>query len=147
MEMADLLTPAAVGARPGPAGKKRVLRLMADMAAEAYDLKSDTVFDALLEREKLGTTGVGAGVALPHARLDDVDRIRGAFVLLESPCAFEAVDEQPVDLVFLLLAPEDAGAEHLKALARVSRLFRDPAVRERLRTCKTDEALLAVLIN
>lgn len=147
MEMADLLSPEAVIVRPGAAGKRRVLRYMADVAAEAYGLSSDIVLEALLEREKLGTTGVGGGVALPHARLDGLSAIRGAFARLETASPFEAVDDQPVDLVFLLLAPKEAGADHLKALARVSRLFRKNDIREKLRKATSAEALFALLMD
>ena len=99
----------------------------------------------LTERERLGTTGVGQGIAIPHGRLADLEKIVGVFARLDTPIDYDAVDKQPVDLVFMLLAPEGAGADHLKALARVSRLLRNQAACEKLRAAKTAEALYAIL--
>ena len=104
-----------------------------------------TIFEILLQREKLGSTGVGNGIAIPHGKLPKLDKLFGLFARLERPVDFEALDGQPVDLVFLLLAPEGAGADHLKALARVARLLRDPEVARKLRDSRDAEALYAVL--
>jgi PTS system nitrogen regulatory IIA component len=103
------------------------------------------IYDALAERERLGTTGIGTGVAIPHCRLPELTRLYGLFARLERPVPFDAIDDQPVDLVFLLLAPQEAGAEHLKALARVSRLLRDRAMCEKLRGANSADALYALL--
>jgi PTS system nitrogen regulatory IIA component len=103
------------------------------------------IYEALAERERLGTTGIGGGVAIPHCRLTGLTRLHGAFTRLERPVPFEAIDDQPVDLVFLLLAPAEAGAEHLKALARVSRLLRDRTMCEKLRGANSADALYALL--
>ena len=105
------------------------------------------IFDVILERERLGTTGVGGGIAIPHGRLPKLDHIYGIFARLEHPIDFESIDEQPVDLIFMLLAPEAAGADHLKALARVSRMLRDRATTEKLRGSDNPEALYALLTN
>ncbi len=110
-------------------------------------LPEKQIFETLNERERLGTTGVGAGIAIPHGRMAGVAHITGVFARLESAIDYEAVDGQPVDLVFMLLAPENAGADHLKALARVSRLLRNQQTCEKLRAAKTAEALYAILID
>ena len=108
-------------------------------------LHERAIFDTLLERERLGTTGVGLGIAIPHGKMADLDRLYGVFARLKNPVDFDAVDDQPVDLIFLLLAPESAGADHLKALARVSRLLRDQSVCEKLRGSDTPAAIYALL--
>ena len=108
-------------------------------------LHERAIFDVLMEREKLGTTGVGNGIAIPHGKLANLDRLYGLFARLENPIDFQSIDEQPVDLIFLLLAPETAGADHLKALARVSRLLRDQVACEKLRGTDDGEALFALL--
>ena len=110
-------------------------------------LHERSIFDVLLERERLGTTGVGKGIAIPHGKMAELDRLYGMFARLEHPIDFDAVDDQPVDLIFLLLAPESAGADHLKALARVSRLLRDKTICEKLRGCDSAEALYALLTD
>ncbi len=145
MEMTDLLSRDAVAADVRVSGKKQALRYMADLAKQAFELDAGVVYDALLERERLGSTGVGGGVALPHAQIEGPARIVGAFARLADPIAFEAVDDAPVDLVFLLIAPPNAGADHLKALARVSRLFRRQDMREKLRAATSADALYAVV--
>ena len=112
----------------------------------AHDRQHErAIFETLLERERLGTTGVGRGVAIPHGKLAGLPRVYGVFARLEKAIDFDAVDDRPVDLVFLLLAPEMAGADHLKALARVSRLLRDEALCEKLRGCDTAEGIYALL--
>src|SRR5690606_14298 len=123
----------------------QVLQELAKRAAELVGEHERVVFDVLLERERLGTTGVGGGVAIPHGKLPRLSRMVGLFARLEKPVDFESIDEQPVDLVFMLLAPASAGADHLKALARVSRLLRDRKMCEKLRGSDTADALYALL--
>lgn len=125
MKFADLLNTRAVKVVSTASSKKRLMHDLADIAESAYGISAPRAVEALMERESLGPTGVGHGVALPHARLTGVDAVVGVFVLLEKPIDFEAVDRQPVDVIFALFAPEDAGVEHLKALALVSRTLRD----------------------
>jgi PTS system nitrogen regulatory IIA component len=124
-----------------------VLQELARRAAEATGLPERQIFEVLLERERLGTTGVGNGIAIPHGKLPGLKQLFGMFARLESPVDFDAIDEQPVDLIFLLLAPEGAGADHLKALARVSRLLRDRAICETLRGADQAEAIYALLTD
>ena len=147
MLIADLVTPAAVIASLKATSKKQALQELARRASELTGEPERTIFDVLLERERLGTTGVGDGVAIPHGKLANLPRLFGLFARLDRPIDFEAIDEQPVDLIFLLLAPGAAGADHLKALARVSRLLRDRATREKLRGSETPEALYALLVE
>ncbi|MES1155796.1 MAG: PTS sugar transporter subunit IIA, partial [Pseudorhodoplanes sp.] len=104
-----------------------------------------TVFETLLQREKLGSTGIGHGIAIPHGKLSKLERLFGLFARLDRPIDFESLDGQPVDLIFLLLAPEGAGADHLKALARVARLLRDPDTASKLRDSRDADAIYAVL--
>jgi PTS system nitrogen regulatory IIA component len=145
MEIADLLTPNAVipGLRSG--SKKQSLQDLAKVAAQITGVDERQIFEVLLERERLGTTGVGNGIAIPHGKLAGLDRLYGVFARLDKPIDFEAMDEQPVDLMFLLLAPEGAGADHLKALARVSRQLRDGAFCDKLRGSDSRDALYALL--
>ena len=145
MEIADLVSVDSVVANLKVSSKKQVLQELAQRAAVLTGLHERAIFDTLLERERLGTTGNGVGTAIPHGKLSDLDRIHGLFARLAQPIDFEAIDDQPVDLIFLLLAPESAGADHLKALARVSRLLRDKAVCEKLRGSDTAEAIYALL--
>ena len=145
MEISDLLTPNAVIANLRVTSKKQALQELAKKAAEITGEHERAIFDVLLERERLGTTGVGSGVAIPHGKLPGLTRLYGVFARLEKPIDFEAIDERPVDLIFLLLAPGTAGADHLKALARVSRLLRDRKVCEKLRGSDTADALFALL--
>jgi nitrogen PTS system EIIA component len=126
-------------------GKKQTLQELAAKAAELSGQNERTIFEILLQREKLGSTGVGNGIAIPHGKLPKLTKLFGLFARLERPVDFESLDGQPVDLVFLLLAPEGAGADHLKALARVARLLRDPDVARKLRDSRDAEALYAVL--
>ncbi|MBC7907392.1 MAG: PTS IIA-like nitrogen regulatory protein PtsN, partial [Rhodospirillaceae bacterium] len=137
--------PAAVIPNLRATSKKQALQDLARKAAELNGLNERAVFDVLLERERLGTTGVGNGIAIPHGKLVSLDRLHGLFARLERPINFESIDEQPVDLIFLLLAPESAGADHLKALARVSRLLRDKGVCEKLRGTENADGLYALL--
>jgi PTS system nitrogen regulatory IIA component len=146
MNIADLLAPDAVLAGLKAQSKKQLLQELAQRAHGLTRLSERRIFETLVERERLGTTGVGAGIAIPHGRMPEAKTITGIFARLEHAIDYEAVDSQPVDLVFMLLAPENAGADHLKALARVSRLLRDKAVCEKLRAAKSAEALYAILI-
>jgi PTS system nitrogen regulatory IIA component len=145
MEIADLVRPAGVVANLKVTTKKQLLQELAARAATLTGLHERVIFDVLLERERLGTTGVGQGIAIPHGKLADLDRLHGLFARLDQPIDFEAIDDQPVDLVFLLLAPEQAGADHLKALAKVSRLLRDKEMCEKLRGSEGAEALYALI--
>ncbi len=145
MDLSAILKPEAVKVISAASSKKRLLQDVGDLAAGAYNMSSSVIFDALQERENLGPTGVGHGVALPHARLADVDTVVGTFVLLEKPVDFNAVDRQPVDLVFALFAPQDAGVEHLKALALVSRTLRDTNVCAKLRANRDSATLYTIL--
>jgi PTS system nitrogen regulatory IIA component len=126
-------------------GKKQALQEIAAKAAHLSGQNERTIFETLLQREKLGSTGVGNGIAIPHGKLPKLGRLFGLFARLDRPVDFEALDGQPVDLVFLLLAPEGAGADHLKALARVARVLRDPEVARKLRESRDAEAIYAVL--
>ncbi|MGA9797281.1 MAG: PTS IIA-like nitrogen regulatory protein PtsN [Rhizomicrobium sp.] len=145
MEISDLLVPEAVLASLKAQSKKQLLQELAERAAAVSGLPERRIFETLIERERLGSTGMGQGIAIPHGRLAGVKKITGLFARLETPIVYEAVDDQPVDLVFLLLAPEDAGADHLKALARVSRLLRNKQTCEKLRAASKPEVLYALL--
>jgi len=145
MDVSDTLKPEAVRFVGNPASKKRVLQDMAAKAADLYGIRADDAFSALQERESLGPTGVGQGVAIPHARIEGLSSIVGVFYRLEKPLEYDSVDRQPVDLVFALFAPVASGVEHLKALACVSRLLRNPAVRSKLRSNDDDSTLFAIL--
>jgi len=145
MNITKLLKPAAIRVISSASSKKRLLHELGDIAASAYGIKAATAVDALQERETLGPTGVGNGVALPHARLAGLEEVVGAFCLLEKPIDFDAVDRQPVDLAFALFAPDDAGVEHLKALALVSRTLRDPATCATLRANRDPATLYTIL--
>jgi len=145
MQIADLLSPEGVLSALKAKDKKQLLATLADKASQLARVNHTRVLETLVERERLGTTGVGQGIAIPHGRLTEVTKITGVFARLETPIEYDAVDNQPVDLIFMLLAPEGAGADHLKALARVSRLLRNQAVCERLRKAASAEALYAIL--
>lgn len=145
MEITDLISPESVIPSLKATSKKQALQELARHAAALTGLHERAVFDTLLERERLGTTGVGNGIAIPHGKLPQLNRLYGVFARLDRAIDFEAIDEQPVDLIFLLLAPESAGADHLKALARVSRLLRDKTMCEKLRGTTTAEALYSLI--
>ena len=145
MELSELLKPEAIRVSTTCSSKKRLMHDVAELARHAYGIDGSTAVEALLERESLGPTGVGHGVALPHARISGLDSVVGCFMLLEKPIDFDSVDRQPVDVVFGLFAPEDAGVEHLKALARVSRLLRDAAVCTKLRANHDSATLYPIL--
>lgn len=145
MRLAEILRPDAVKVQAAAPSKRRLFQDLAEMAESCWGLDSQRVTEALLEREALGPTGVGHGVALPHARLEGLDRVRGLFLRLERPLDFDAVDRQPVDLVFCLLAPAAAGVEHLRALALVSRTMRETAICQKLRANSDPAALHMIL--
>ena len=145
MEIADLITPRGVLAQLRVTSKKQALQDLAKRAAILTGLPERQIYDVLLERERLGTTGIGHGVGIPHGRIAGLGRLHGVFARLERAIPFEAIDDEPVDLLFLLLAPENIGGDYLKALARVSRLLRDRAVCDKLRGTDNADALYALL--
>ena len=145
MPLTDLVVPSAIIPALKVNGKKQAMQEIAAKAAELTGQGEREILEILLQREKLGSTGVGNGVAIPHGKLPKLGKLFGLFARLERPIDFEALDNQPVDLIFLLLAPEGAGADHLKALARVARLLRDPDIVQKLRESRDAEALYAVL--
>lgn len=147
MEIIDLITPESVVGNLRVTSKKQALQDLSEKAASISGQHERAIFDVLMERERLGTTGVGSGIAIPHGKLPNIDKLYGVFARLESPVDFQAIDDQPVDLIFLLLAPESAGADHLKALARVSRLLRDKGTCEKLRGTDSADALYALLTD
>ncbi|MEL6617402.1 MAG: PTS sugar transporter subunit IIA [Pseudomonadota bacterium] len=145
MDFASLLKPEAVKVLTSASSKKRMLHDISELVESAYDVNAGLVNEALTAREALGPTGVGHGVALPHARIDGIDDVIGVFVLLDKPIDFDSVDRQPVDLAFALFAPEEAGVEHLKALALVSRTLRNQSICSKLRANPDPSTMLAIL--
>ena len=145
MALAGLLQQSAIIPAMKANSKKQLLQELAAKAAKITGIPEREIFDVILQRERLGSTGVGNGIAIPHGKLKELSQITGLFARLETPVDFEALDDQPVDLVFLLLAPEGAGADHLKALARVARLLREADMVARLRESRDPDALYAVL--
>lgn len=145
MTITDLVAPDAVLPALKVNGKKQALQELAARAAELTGQNERSIFEVLLQREKLGTTAVGYGIAIPHGKLPKLEKMFGLFARLERAIDFESMDDQPVDLVFLLLAPEGAGADHLKALARVARLLRDQETAKKLRASTDSQALYSVL--
>ena len=145
MELLKILAPDAVRVISHASSTKRLFQQLGDVVSASYSLDASAAVSALLERENLGPTGVGHGVALPHARIDGLDRVIGTFLRLEKPLDFDSIDRQPVDLVFALFAPLDSGVEHLKALALVSRTMRDSDNREKLRANAVPATLHALL--
>ena len=151
MDIGDWLDRSAIAHRSSADSKRQALATIAEIAARSFivpksgPLKASDVLEALVEREQQGSTGMGRGVALPHARLPGLDRMRAVFVRLESPVTFDSVDDQPVDLLFALFAPEGAGSDHLRALARVSRLLRSEKMRQQLRLARSADAIYAIL--
>jgi PTS system nitrogen regulatory IIA component len=146
MPLTDLVAPNAVIPALKVTNKKKTIQELAARAAGLTGLTERAVLDVLQQREKLGSTAVGNGVAIPHGKLPKLGRLFGMFARLEKPIDFEALDGSPVDLVFLLLAPEDAGADHLKALAKVARILRDTEIARKLRESRDADALYAVLM-
>jgi nitrogen PTS system EIIA component len=145
MALSDLVAPHAVIPALKVGGKKQLIQELAARAATLTGQNERMIFDSLMQRERLGSTAVGNGIAIPHCKLPKLTRIFGLFARLDRPIDFDALDGRPVDLIFLLLAPETAGADHLKALARVARLLRDEEIATRLRESRDAEALYAVL--
>ena len=145
MDLGDLIAPEAVIGSLKANSKKQAIQMIAEKAAALTGIKERDIFDTLLQRERLGSTGVGGGIAIPHGKLPQLDKIFGLFARLQKPIDFEALDDQPVDLVFLLLAPEGAGADHLKALARIARHLRQGPVANKLRASTDAVALHTVL--
>ncbi|HEY7457132.1 MAG TPA: PTS IIA-like nitrogen regulatory protein PtsN [Xanthobacteraceae bacterium] len=143
--LSDILAAPAVVAALKVKNKKQALQELAARAAEAAGRSEREIFETLLQRERLGSTGIGRGVAIPHGKLAKLDRLVGLFARLERPVDFDALDGEPVDLIFLLLAPEGAGADHLKALARVARLLRDDEIADKLRAARDSDAIFALL--
>lgn len=143
--MQQILSPEGIIAGMRATSKKQVLQELAKAAGRLTGENDRAIFEILLDRERLGSTGVGRGVAIPHGKLASLSGIFGLFSKLQRPVDFDAIDDQPVDLVFLLLAPEASGAEHLKALAKVSRLLRDERLCEKLRGCDSADAIYALL--
>jgi nitrogen PTS system EIIA component len=147
MDIGELLVRDGVVLKSGASSKRQALHSVAAVAAQALGLQEAQVFDALLERETLGSTGLGSGVAVPHARLEGIDRVRAVFVRLDTPVVYDAVDDRPVDLMFALFAPPRDGAEHLRALAAVSRALRSAEMREQLRQARTVDAIHALFVR
>ncbi len=145
LSMRELISSGSVEAELSAATKKDALQALASSAAEATGLDKFALFDVLWERERLGTTGIGQSIAIPHARMPELKKVFGFFARLEEPVNFEAIDDKPVDLIFLLLSPEGAGADHLHALATVSRLLRDVKLCARLRAAKDSHGLFKLL--
>ena len=145
MNLSDLLTQDAILPSLHAQSKKQVLLEVCAVAARVTLHSDREIFDTLLQRERLGSTGVGHGVAIPHGKLRGLERIVGVFARLARPVDFDSLDDQPVDLVFVLLAPESAGADHLKALARIARILRDPALAQKLRTAQDASGIYSVL--
>lgn len=144
-DLSDLLAPEAVVSALAIGNKKSLFQQLGAIAGKVYGLDAKTVTDCLAAREKLGSTGFGGGIAIPHAKLEGLRHVTGVFARLPQPVDFAAVDDLPVDLVFMLLSPAGAGAEHLKALARVSRTLRDRAFAAKLRGAGSPDALYALL--
>jgi PTS system nitrogen regulatory IIA component len=145
IDIADLVARDRVLVALRPGGKRQLLQELADEAALACGLDGKVILDLLIQREKLGTTAVGDGIAIPHAKVPGLSSLIGFFARLAKPIDFDSLDDKPVDLVFLLLAPEDAGADHLKALARIARILRDPALCAQLRQASEPHRAFALL--
>lgn len=147
MDLTDLIRPEDVFVSLKASCKKNLLQTLADTASAKIGIPANEIFQTLLEREKLGSTGVGNGIAIPHGKLEKLDRITGLVAVLDQPVDFESVDEQPVDIVFMLLAPDDSNADHLKALARVARVLRAPETLKSLRDADDRATAFHLLAN
>ena len=145
MDIAELISSEEIVPSLRVSSKKQALQELSKRAAELTGQPERAIFEVLIQRERLGTTGVGQGIAIPHGKLPELDRLYALFARLETPVDFDAIDEQPVDLICLLLAPETAGADHLKALAQVSRLLRNKAICEKIRGSEGPDAIYALL--
>lgn len=143
-ELSDILSSDAVQATLSVPNKKVLFQQLAAIAGKMVDIQPKMIVERLVERERLGSTGFGGGVAIPHGKIEGLSRVVGVFARLAQPIDFNAIDDMPVDLVFLLLSPPDAGVEHLKALARVSRKLRDRALVAKLRGAGSEDALYAL---
>jgi PTS system nitrogen regulatory IIA component len=145
MQLNDLLSTDAIVPSLKVTSKKQALQELSQVAGKITGMPTRDIFETLLQRERLGSTGLGQGIAIPHGKLKELTRLYGIFARLDQPVAFDAMDDQPVDIIFVLLAPESAGADHLKALARVSRLLRDSSIVAKLRGSEDRAALYAIL--
>lgn len=147
MDIGELLTQDGIVLRGGASSKRQALHVVAEAAANALGIDEARIMDALTEREALGSTGLGSGVAVPHARLIGIDHVCAVFVRLDTPIAYGSMDDRPVDLLFGLFAPPSDGADHLRALAAVSRAMRSPELREQLRQARTTDAIRALFVK
>ena len=147
MDIGELLVQGGIVLRSGASSKRQALHVVAAAASQAMGEDEIRIFDALMEREALGSTGLGSGVAVPHARVPGLETVKAVFVRLDTPVAYDAVDDRPVDLMFALFAPPKAGADHLRALAAVSRALRSPELREQLRQARTEDAIHALFVR
>lgn len=147
MDIGELLAEDGVVLRSGASSKRQALHVVAEAAAQTLGLTAEKALEALLEREALGSTGLGSGVAVPHARIEGLERVTAVFVRLDTPVAWGSVDDRPVDLLFALFAPPRDGAEHLRALAAVSRAMRSSEMREQLRQARTADAIRALFVR
>jgi len=145
MKLGTILAPGMIAGGLKANSKKQLLQELATLAARGCDLDEREIYDALLQRERLGSTGIGSGLAIPHGRFSGLQQLHGVFARLDRAIDFESVDGVPVDLVFVLLAPEGAGADHLQGLARIARLMRNPSVAQSLRTTRDPAALYSIL--
>jgi len=145
MELSDLINSDSIVATLKVGSKKQALQELAQVAETVTGISSRDIFGTVLQRERLGSTGVGQGIAIPHGKLDGLDRLFAIFARLDTPIGFDAMDDQPVDLIFMLLAPESAGADHLKALARISRTLRDPSITQKLRDSVSTAEIYSIL--
>lgn len=145
MQLSDLISTDGIVPSLKVSSKKQALQELSQLAGRVTGLAARDVFETLLQRERLGSTGLGQGIAIPHGKLPGIDTLHGVFARLDTPIEFDSMDGQKVDLIFLLLAPESAGADHLKALARVSRMLRDTSVVAKLRGSEERAALYAIL--
>ncbi|AHE56697.1 PTS sugar transporter subunit IIA [Sphingomonas sanxanigenens] len=141
----DMLVPGAVESALAVSNKKSLFQQLGQISEREFGIEQRRVIDRLTERERLGSTGFGGGVAIPHGKIDGLDHVVGVFARLAEPIEFQAIDDMPVDLIFMLLSPPDAGADHLKALARVSRLLRDRTFVAKLRGASSTDAIYALL--
>lgn len=145
MELSELISSDSIVATLKAGSKKQALQELSQIAEDITGVSSRDIFGTVLQRERLGSTGVGQGIAIPHGKLNGLDKIFAIFARLEKPISFDAMDDQPVDLIFMLLAPESAGADHLKALARISRTLRDPSITKKLRDSNSTAEIYTIL--
>jgi nitrogen PTS system EIIA component len=146
-KLGELLSPDSIMFKAVGKDRREIMKSMANIASNAFGIDANIAFEATMTREALGGTGVGEGVAVPHARVKGIDKSYGVFALLAEPVDFESPDGKPADLIFMLLSPEESGANHLKALAKITRLLRQPAIRAELRAARSQSALHALLVE